>query len=199
VLTKPEELAAILYTVGHDGASEGRMLLAPQPWQQRARTRRRVGLPAATSSCALPIYHVHGLFVAVHCAMLAGARMLWLAQFGPAQVRTLLPRATVMMGVPTFYTRLLADSEFGADDWRSMRLFVSDRRLCSRHVRSVPHAHRPCDPRRYGMSETGMNTIESAHGRGNRGHRGATVARCPCAWSVTTTRRSPPDRSAASK
>ena len=74
---------------------------------------------------ALPIYHVHGLFVACHCALLAGARMLWLAKFDADEVRALLPRATVMMGVPTFYTRLLALPSFGAADCRAVRLFVS--------------------------------------------------------------------------
>ena len=88
---------------------------------------------------ALPIYHVHGLFVAIHCALLSGARMLWLAKFDPAQVRALLPRATVMMGVPTFYTRLLADPAFGAADCRidaAVRFRLGA--AAPRHFRRVP-------------------------------------------------------------
>src|SRR5436190_51527 len=73
---------------------------------------------------ALPIYHIHGLFVAIHCVLLSGSRMLWLAKFDPEEVRSLLPRATVMMGVPTFYTRLLANPAFSAADCQSMRLFI---------------------------------------------------------------------------
>ncbi|HYR01542.1 MAG TPA: malonyl-CoA synthase [Casimicrobiaceae bacterium] len=160
VPTKPDDLAAILYTSGTTGRAKGAML-----------THRNLGSNALALVDAwgftrgdvllhaLPIYHVHGLFVAIHCALLSGARMLWLAKFDPAQVRALLPRATVMMGVPTFYTRLLADPAFGADDCRSMRLFVSG---------SAPLLPDTFDEfrrrtghtilERYGMSETGMNT-----------------------------------------
>ena len=60
---------------------------------------------------ALPIFHVHGLFVAIHAALIGGSRMLWHSRFDPAQVLADLPRATVLMGVPTFYTRLLASPE----------------------------------------------------------------------------------------
>src|SRR4029450_12874599 len=73
----------------------------------------------------LPVYHVHGLFVAIHCVMLCGARMLWLPKFDSREVMSLLPRASVMMGVPTFYTRLLATREFDREHCRSIRLFVS--------------------------------------------------------------------------
>jgi malonyl-CoA/methylmalonyl-CoA synthetase len=114
---------------------------------------------------ALPIYHVHGLFVACHCALLAGARMLWLAKFDAEEVRALLPRATAMMGVPTFYTRLLALPSFGPDDCRAMRLFVSgsapllsetfdDFRLRTGHTILE----------RYGMTETGMITSNPLEG-----------------------------------
>ncbi len=65
---------------------------------------------------ALPMFHVHGLFVACHCALLSARRMLWLPRFDAAEVVALLPHATVMMGVPTYYTRLLAEPGFGADD-----------------------------------------------------------------------------------
>jgi len=114
---------------------------------------------------ALPIYHIHGLFVAIHCALLSGCRMLWLAKFDPAEVRSLLPRATVMMGVPTFYTRLLADPEFGAADAQSLRLFISGSApllpdTFDEFRRRTGHAILE----RYGMSETGMNTSNPLDG-----------------------------------
>jgi len=160
VVTKPGDLAAILYTSGTTGRAKGAML-----------THRNLGSNALALVDAwgftrgdvllhaLPIYHVHGLFVAIHCALLSGARMLWLPKFDPAQVRALLPRATVMMGVPTFYTRLLADPAFDATDCRSMRLFVSG------SAPLLPDTFEAFRTRtghtileRYGMSETGMNT-----------------------------------------
>ena len=166
VASQPDDVAAILYTSGTTGRPKGAML-----------THRNLGSNAlALVDCwgftrgdvllhALPIYHVHGLFVACHCAMLSGSRMLWLARFDADEVRELLPRATVMMGVPTFYTRLLALPSFGAADCRSMRLFVSG---------SAPLLPETFDQfrartgftilERYGMSETGMNTSNPLEG-----------------------------------
>jgi malonyl-CoA/methylmalonyl-CoA synthetase len=74
---------------------------------------------------ALPIFHVHGLFVALHCAFLSGAPMVWLPKFEDATVLSGLARSTVMMGVPTFYTRLLANPAFTRECARHMRLFIS--------------------------------------------------------------------------
>jgi malonyl-CoA/methylmalonyl-CoA synthetase len=74
---------------------------------------------------ALPIFHVHGLFVALHCAFLSGAPMVWLPKFDDAQVLAGLAKSTVMMGVPTFYTRLLANPAFTLERARHMRLFIS--------------------------------------------------------------------------
>ena len=73
---------------------------------------------------ALPIFHVHGLFVALHCAFLSGAPMIWFEKFADGPVIEALPRATVMMGVPTFYTRLLANPAFTRDVAAGMRLFI---------------------------------------------------------------------------
>ena len=160
VTSRADDPAAILYTSGTTGRPKGAVL-----------THRNLGSNALTLVDgwgftrsdvllhALPIYHVHGLFVACHCAMLSGSRMLWLARFDANEVRELLPRATVMMGVPTFYTRLLALPSFGAADCRSMRLLISG---------SAPLLPETFDQfrartgftilERYGMSETGMNT-----------------------------------------
>jgi len=74
---------------------------------------------------ALPIFHVHGLFVALHCAFLSGAPMVWLEKYEDAQVLAALPKSTVMMGVPTFYTRLLANPGFTREAAEHMRLFIS--------------------------------------------------------------------------
>ena len=160
VATKPDDLAAILYTSGTTGRAKGAMLSHRNLGSNALALVDAWGFTRGDVLLhALPIYHVHGLFVAIHCALLSGARVLWLAKFDPTPVRTLLPRATVMMGVPTFYTRLLADPGFGADDCRSMRLFVSG---------SAPLLPDTFDEfrrrtghtilERYGMSETGMNT-----------------------------------------
>jgi malonyl-CoA/methylmalonyl-CoA synthetase len=166
VVSQPGDLAAILYTSGTTGRPKGAML-----------SHRNLGSNASTLVDywgftrgdvllhALPIYHVHGLFVACHCALLAGARMLWLAKFDADQVRSLLPRATVMMGVPTFYTRLLALASFGNKDCRSIRLFISG---------SAPLLPETFDEfrrragqpilERYGMTETGMQTSNPLDG-----------------------------------
>ncbi|HVN35873.1 MAG TPA: malonyl-CoA synthase [Casimicrobiaceae bacterium] len=166
VVSQPDDLAAILYTSGTTGRPKGAML-----------SHRNLGSNASTLVDywgftrgdvllhALPTYHVHGLFVACHCVLLAGARMLWLAKFDAAEVRALLPRATVMMGVPTFYTRLLSLADFGAEDCRSIRLFISG---------SAPLLPETFDEfrrrtgqailERYGMTETGMNTSNPLDG-----------------------------------
>ncbi|HEY2969596.1 MAG TPA: malonyl-CoA synthase [Casimicrobiaceae bacterium] len=160
ISSMPDDLAAIVYTSGTTGRSKGAMLshrnLASNALtlvEQWGFTRGDVLLHA------LPVYHVHGLFVACHCALLSGSRMLWLPKFDAAEVIGLLPHATVMMGVPTFYTRLLAEPSFDANVCRSMRLFVSGsapllpETFASFHART---GHAILE--RYGMTETGMNT-----------------------------------------
>jgi len=74
---------------------------------------------------ALPVFHVHGLFVALHCALLSGCPMVWLPKFVDAEVLAGLAQATVMMGVPTFYTRLLANPDFKREKAAGVRLFIS--------------------------------------------------------------------------
>jgi malonyl-CoA/methylmalonyl-CoA synthetase len=108
---------------------------------------------------ALPIFHVHGLFVALHTALLNGSRVLWLPKFDLEEVMRLLPRATVVMGVPTFYTRLLANPGFGPKHCRNLRLVISG------SAPLLAETHRDFAARtgqeileRYGMTETGMST-----------------------------------------
>ena len=114
---------------------------------------------------ALPVYHVHGLFVATHCALLAGARMLWLPKFDAREVCALLPRATVMMGVPTFYTRLLAEASFTRDACRSIRLFVSGSApLLAETFDAFRERTGHAILERYGMTEAGMITSNPLEG-----------------------------------
>ncbi len=166
VTSGPDELAAILYTSGTTGRAKGAMLTHRNLGSNALALVDGWGFTRGDALLhALPIYHVHGLFVAVHCVLLSASRMLWVARFEAAQVRALLPRATVMMGVPTFYTRLLADPAFGAADCRSMRLFISG---------SAPLLPETFDEfrqrtghtilERYGMSETGMITSNPLDG-----------------------------------
>jgi malonyl-CoA/methylmalonyl-CoA synthetase len=154
-----DDLAAILYTSGTTGRSKGAML-----------THRNLASNAVTlrdfwrfSSDdvllhALPIYHVHGLFVAVNVALLAGASLLFLPKFDADEVVRMLPRATSMMGVPTFYTRLLAHPGFTRELVRHMRVFISGSAplLAATHQEFEARTdHRIIE--RYGMTETNMN------------------------------------------
>ena len=156
----PDDLAALLYTSGTTGRSKGAMLthrnLASNALtlvEEWAFTRGDVLLHA------LPVYHVHGLFVAVHCVLLSGARMLWLPKFDAAEVAALLPRATTMMGVPTFYTRLLSEQTFDRACCANVRLFVSGSApLLAETFEAFRATTGHAILERYGMTETGMNT-----------------------------------------
>jgi malonyl-CoA/methylmalonyl-CoA synthetase len=108
---------------------------------------------------ALPIFHTHGLFVATNVMLIVGGSMIFLPKFDIDVVLACLPRATSMMGVPTFYTRLLDDPRFDRDLTRHMRLFVSGSAplLAETHVAfEARTGHRILE--RYGMTETNMNT-----------------------------------------
>ncbi len=166
VVSMADDLAAILYTSGTTGRSKGAMLshrnLASNALALVAQwgfTRGDVLLHA------LPVYHVHGLFVACHCALLSGSRILWLPKFDAGEVNARLPQATVMMGVPTFYTRLLAEPTFGAASCRGIRLFVSGSAPLLPETFSAFRArtgHSILE--RYGMTETGMNAANPLTG-----------------------------------
>lgn len=153
-----DDLAAIIYTSGTTGRSKGAML-----------THGNLGSNADVLKTywgwrkddvllhMLPIFHVHGLFVASHGALLAGAKMIWLPKFDIEQMLQNLPRATVLMGVPTHYVRLLADKRFTREACRNMRLFISG------SAPLLPETFREFQQRtghtileRYGMSETAM-------------------------------------------
>jgi len=124
---------------------------------------------------ALPIFHVHGLFVASHGALLAGAKMLWLSRFDPRRVIELLPRATVFMGVPTLYVRLLAEPDLTREACRNMRVFISGSApLLLDTFESFRERTGHTIVERYGMSETVMLTSNPYHAE-NGERRGGTV------------------------
>jgi malonyl-CoA/methylmalonyl-CoA synthetase len=115
----------LIYTSGTTGRSKGAMLSHGNLAANAVALHRIWGFsPDDVLLHALPIFHVHGLFVALHCAFLSGAPMVWLPKFDDAQVMAGLARSTVMMGVPTFYTRLLANPAFTREAAQHMRLFI---------------------------------------------------------------------------
>ena len=171
----PDDTAVLLYTSGTTGRPKGAMithgnlaanaLALHQAWGWR---------PDDVLLHALPLFHIHGLFVACHCVLLNGTKMILLPKFDVVTVMQFLPKATVFMGVPTFYTRLLADQNFNRDVCRHMRLFISG---------SAPLLPQTFDEfrqrtghtilERYGMTETGMNTSNPLDGP----HRPGTVGK----------------------
>jgi len=165
------DLAAILYTSGTTGKPKGAMLSHGNLASNGLALREAWRFTADDVLLhALPIFHAHGLFVACHCALLSGARMIWLGKFDRVEVMRHLPRATVFMGVPTFYVRLLDGADFNAPLVAHMRLFTSG---------SAPLLAETFDDfkartgmailERYGMTETGMNTSNPYDGERRAG------------------------------
>ena len=160
VRSRADDLACIVYTSGTTGRSKGAMLshanVGSNALALHYYWRWRAG---DVLLHMLPIFHVHGLFVAIHGALLSGSTMLWRARFDAKEPIRLLPRATVFMGVPTMYVRLLDEPGFDAKACRNMRLFVSG------SAPLLPDTFRQFELRtghrileRYGMSETAMLT-----------------------------------------
>jgi malonyl-CoA/methylmalonyl-CoA synthetase len=161
-----EDLAAICYTSGTTGRSKGAML-----------THRALASNAETLTAlwrftaddvlihALPIFHVHGLFVAVNVTLMAGAAMILQPKFDAETVLAAMPRATAMMGVPTFYTRLLASERLTRELAGPMRLFISGSAplLAGTHQQWAQRTGQAI-LERYGMTETGMNASNPYEG-----------------------------------
>ena len=167
----PEDLAAILYTSGTTGRSKGAMLTHRNLLSNAEVLVREWRFTAEDVLLhALPIFHTHGLFVASNVALLSGAAMIWLPGFEAGAVLRLLPQATVMMGVPTFYTRLLEEPGLTRDLVGHMRLFVSGSAplLAETHEAWAGRTgHRILE--RYGMTETNMNTSNPYEGERRAG------------------------------
>jgi malonyl-CoA/methylmalonyl-CoA synthetase len=155
----PDDLAALLYTSGTTGRSKGAMLTQSN---LLSNAEALTGIWRFTGEDvllhALPIFHTHGLFVASNVTLLAGGAMIFLPKFDPDQVISLLPSATAMMGVPTFYTRLLDDPRLTRDLVTDIRLFVSGSAplLEETHARFEERTGQRI-LERYGMTETNMN------------------------------------------
>lgn len=167
--TAPDDLAAILYTSGTTGRSKGAMLTHRNLISNAQTLHQYWGWSDAdTLLHMLPIFHIHGLFVACHGALYAGARMLWLPKLDVDAAIQYLPECTLMMGVPTYYVRLLADERFGPKLTANIRLFVSGSAplLLETFEAFKVRIGQPI-LERYGMSETGMltsNPYEPAQG-----------------------------------
>ncbi len=167
----PEAPAAILYTSGTTGRSKGAMLThgnLGSNAQALANAWRFTSEDVLLH--ALPIFHIHGLFVAINITLFAGSSLIFLPGFDLAEILHQLPRSTVMMGVPTFYTRLLRSEAFDQDLVSQVRLFVSGSAPLS------PETHKEFELRtghaileRYGMTETNMNTTNPYSGERRAG------------------------------
>ncbi len=170
----PDDIAAILYTSGTTGKPKGAML-----------TNRNLAsngemlidfwrfTPEDRLIHALPIFHVHGLFVAVHCILFSGASMVFLPKFDSGEAVRLMDDCTVLMGVPTFYIRLLADESFTREASANMRLFISGSAPLSADIHRAFEercGHRVLE--RYGMTETGMLTSNPYEGERRAGYVG---------------------------
>ena len=160
VVRHPDDLAAILYTSGTTGRSKGAMLSHGNLAANAKVLHEYWGWREDDVLLhMLPIFHVHGLFVASHGALLAGAKMIWLPKLDADQALHYLPQSTVMMGVPTYYVRLLADKRFDRKVCANMRLFISGSAPLLAETFS-DFEQRSGHPilERYGMSETVMLT-----------------------------------------
>lgn len=178
---KDDDLAAILYTSGTTGRSKGAMLTHRNlrsnaevlkdywGWHSGAQGEGDVLIHA------LPIFHVHGLFVAIHGALISGSKMIWLNKFDPRRVVARLPEATVFMGVPTLYVRMLAEPGLTREACNGMRLFIAGSApLLVETFETWRERTGHTILERYGMSETVMlssNPYSSVQGQ----RRGGTV------------------------
>jgi malonyl-CoA/methylmalonyl-CoA synthetase len=160
------DLASIIYTSGTTGRSKGAMLSHGNLAANAVALHEIWGFtPDDVLLHALPIFHVHGLFVALHCAFLSGAPMAWLPKFDDAQVLSGLAKSTVMMGVPTFYTRLLANPGFTRERAQHMRLFVcGSAPLLESTFAEFEQRTGQRILERYGMSEAVIITSNPLHG-----------------------------------
>ncbi|MEM9342329.1 MAG: malonyl-CoA synthase [Pseudomonadota bacterium] len=167
----PDDLAGLLYTSGTTGRSKGAMMTHEN---LASNARSLVEHWRITSDDvlihALPIFHTHGLFVALNTSLIAGAKVRFMPAFDLDVIASALPQSTLMMGVPTFYTRLLADKRLTRDATRNMRLFISGSAplLAETHLAFTERTgHHILE--RYGMTETNMITSNPYDGERRAG------------------------------
>ena len=161
-----DDIAAILYTSGTTGRPKG-AALSHSNLSSNAITLHRVWgfRDDDVLLHALPLFHTHGLFVACHCSLLNATPMILLPRFDVEQVMAALPRATVFMGVPTFYTRLLGHPGFGREQTEHMRLFISGSApLLEQTFEEFRERTGHVILERYGMTECGMSTSNPLEG-----------------------------------
>ena len=166
-----EDLAAFLYTSGTTGRSKGAMLTQNNLLSNAEVLTRHWAFSATDALLhALPIFHTYGLFVATNIALLSGCKILFVPKFDLEAILALMPQATCMMGVPTFYTRLLDDPRFDRALSQHMRLFISGSAplLAETHkLFEERSGHRILE--RYGMTETNMSTSNPYEGERRAG------------------------------
>jgi malonyl-CoA/methylmalonyl-CoA synthetase len=169
-----DTVAALIYSSGTTGQPKGAMLTHANLIANVNALVETWGFSSADRLLhALPIYHAHGLFVAIGCVMASGASMIFLPGFEARETIRHLDDATVMMGVPTFYTRMLDVAGFGRNDCKAMRLFISG----SAPLRAETHREFAARTgqeilERYGMTETGMNSSNPLRGERRPGSVG---------------------------
>ena len=165
------DLAAIVYTSGTTGRSKGAMLSHGNLLSNALVLKDYWGWQKGDVLIhALPIFHVHGLFVAIHGALISGSKMIWLSKFEPKKVIEKLPEATVFMGVPTLYVRLLAEPGLSREACRNIRLFISGSAPLLIDTFTAWQARTGLFIlERYGMSETAMLTSNPYQGGERRG------------------------------
>jgi malonyl-CoA/methylmalonyl-CoA synthetase len=167
----PDDLAAILYTSGTTGRSKGAMLTHDNLLSNARALQQAWRVTAADRLIhALPIFHTHGLFVATNVTLISGASMFLLAKFDPDEILSLMPKSTLMMGVPTFYVRLLQHEGLTRDAAAGIRLFISGSAplLAETHATFRERTGKAI-LERYGMTETNMNTSNPYDGERRAG------------------------------
>ena len=174
---RADELAAILYTSGTTGRSKGAMLTHGNMLSNALVLKDYWGwVPGDVLIHALPIFHVHGLFVALHGALINGSKMLWFSKFDAKAVLQKMPQASVFMGVPTLYVRLLAEPALDRHAVRNMRLFVAGSApLLIETFSDWQQRTSHTILERYGMSETAMLTSNPYRPEQGGERRGGTV------------------------